>query len=114
MACSNWCARRCPAFSGTFRYETAFEWSAPDTATVLLDLGQAYETVEVLVNGRPAGIRICPPYQLDVSRLVRPGPNALVVEVTNTLAKEQRRDFFSRFSPQEPSGLLGPVRLLSW
>lgn len=99
-----------PAFSGTFRYETEFEWAQAE-GRVILDLGQVYETAEVWVNGRPAGVRICPPYRLDVGELLRPGTNTLVVEVTNTLVKEQR-DFLSRFAQQEPSGLLGPVRLL--
>ena len=46
-----------------------------------------------------------------IGKLLRAGANTLVVEVTNTLVKQQR-DFFSRFAQQEPSGLLGPVRLL--
>ena len=62
------------------------------------------------MNGQPSGIRICPPYRLEAGELLRPGQNTLVVEVTNTLVKEQR-DFLSRFAHQEPSGLLGPVRL---
>ena len=98
-----------PTFSGTFRYETEFEWTHSD-GTVLLDLGKVYETAQVQVNGQAAGVRICPPYSLGIGELVHPGKNVLVVEVTNTLVKEQR-DFFSRFVQQEPSGLLGPVRL---
>ena len=99
-----------PAFSGTFRYETKFEWPLVEKPT-LLDLGEVYETAEVWVNGQRAGVRICPPYSFDIGDMVVPGKNRLVVEVTNTLVKEQR-DFLSRFAQQEPSGLLGPVRLL--
>jgi hypothetical protein len=99
-----------PSFSGTFRYETEFDWPHAE-GTAWLDLGQAYETVEVWVNGQPAGVRICPPYRLDVGRLLCPGLNRLVIEVTNTLVNEQR-DFFSCFAQQEPSGQQGPVRLL--
>ncbi len=100
-----------PTFSGTFRYETDFEWAgAPGTA--VLDLGEAYETVEAWINGEHAGVCICPPYRLDVSGRLRPGKNRLVVEVTNTLVKEVR-DFFSLSSVQEPSGLLGPVTIRS-
>ena len=99
-----------PAFSGTFRYETEFE--VPNSEKpVVLDLGEVYETAEVWVNGQRAGVRICPPYCLDIGDIVQTGKNRLVVEVTNTLVKEQR-DFLSRFSHLEPSGLLGPVRLL--
>jgi hypothetical protein len=99
-----------PAFSGTFRYVTSFEWTE-QAHRILLDLGKVFETVEVWVNGQSVGTRICPPYRLDIGGLVRVGKNILTIEVTNTLVKEQR-DFLSRFAQQESSGLLGPVRLL--
>ncbi len=35
-----------PAFSGTFRYETNFQWTLADQP-VILDLGEVYETAEV-------------------------------------------------------------------
>jgi hypothetical protein len=98
-----------PTFSGTFRYETSFEWTE-EAQRILLDLGAVFETVEVTVNGKSAGTRICPPYQFDIGDFVHEGKNILTIEVTNTLVKEQR-DFLSRFVQQEPSGLLGPVRL---
>jgi hypothetical protein len=98
-----------PAFSGTIRYETTFDLD-PSQGPVFLDLGEVYETAEVWVNQGHAGVRICPPYQFDISAWTRAGQNRLVIEVTNTLVKEQR-DFLSRYSHQEPSGLLGPVRL---
>jgi len=100
-----------PRFSGTLRYETSFEWSG-SRETVAIDLGQVYETAQVWVNGRSAGVCICPPYRLEIGDLVCPGQNKLVIEVTNTLVKDQH-DFLSRFAQQEPSGLLGPVRLLT-
>jgi hypothetical protein len=99
-----------PSFSGTFRYATTFAWEQV-AARVLLDLGELYETAQVWINDQLAGTRICPPYRLEIGDLLRAGANTLVVEVTNTLVKQQR-DFFSRFAQQEPSGLLGPVRLL--
>lgn len=99
-----------PRFSGTFRYETDFEWFE-SSDRVLLDLGEVYETAEVWLNGEPAGVRICPPYRLDIGSLLKKGSNHLAVEVTNTLVKEQR-DYLSSFAQQEPSGLLGPVQLM--
>ena len=97
-------------FSGTFRYSAEFEWQEPATE-VVLDLGDVYEAAEVWVNGQATGVRICPPYSLPVGGLLRQGANTLAIEVTNTLVKQQR-DFLSRYAQQEPSGLLGPVRLL--
>jgi hypothetical protein len=98
-----------PTFSGTFRYECAFD-GPPGPAPAVLDLGEVYETAEVWLNGEHVGARICPPYRFDLRGKVRPGANQLVIEVTNTLVKEQR-DFLSRYAQQEPSGLLGPVRM---
>ncbi|CQR57815.1 glycosylhydrolase-like jelly roll fold domain-containing protein [Paenibacillus riograndensis] len=96
-----------PGFSGTFRYETEFEWNH-SCDKVLLDLGEVYETAEVWINGQHAGLNLCPPYRMEVTGTIRKGTNRLVIEVTNTLAKDQR-DFLSSFSQQEPSGLIGPV-----
>ncbi|MDO3408943.1 glycosyl hydrolase [Saccharibacillus sp. CPCC 101409] len=101
---------RLPHFSGTFRYETEFEWNAPAGGGAALDLGEVYETAEVWLNGEYAGVRICPPYRLEIGNLLRPGSNTLAVEVTNTLVKE-RRDLLSAFAQQEPGGLLGPVAI---
>lgn len=99
-----------PTFSGTIRYDTTFELESIDLPAEL-DFGEAFETVEAWLNGQHLGVRICPPYRWNVSGLIRAGENHLRVEVTNTLVKDQR-DFFSCFTYQEPSGLLGPVRLL--
>jgi hypothetical protein len=96
-----------PRFSGTFRYEMEFEWNN-SSELALIELGEVYETAEVWLNGEQAGVRICPPYRLEVSGLLKKGVNRLVIEVTNTLAKDQR-DFLSAFAQQEPSGLIGPV-----
>jgi len=101
-----------PSFSGTFSYETTFDWRDEEAgAEVCLDLGEAYETVQTWVNGTDSGVKLCPPYRLSIGHLIRPGVNALRVEVTNTLVREQP-DPFSRFGPFEPSGLIGPVRVL--
>ncbi|GAP06626.1 glycosyl hydrolases family 2, sugar binding domain [Anaerolinea thermolimosa] len=104
------CPAALPTFSGTIRYETTFEIE-PFHLPAELDFGEAFETVEVWLNGQHIGTRICPPYRWNVTGLIHSGDNHLRVDVTNTLVKEQR-DFFSCFTYQEPSGLLGPVRLL--
>jgi hypothetical protein len=68
------------------------------------------ETAEVWLNGKPLGVRLGRPYVFDVTDSLCPGENRLRVEVTNTLVHELKDDF-SRFMPQEPSGLLGPLTL---
>ncbi|WP_261301585.1 glycosylhydrolase-like jelly roll fold domain-containing protein [Paenibacillus andongensis] len=101
---------RLPRFTGTFRYETEFEWNESGNQA-LLDLGEVYETAEVWINGEEAGVRICPPYRIEIDGLIKKGKNKLVIEVTNTLVKEQP-DFLSAYAQQEPSGLIGPVRVI--
>ncbi|HEY2861707.1 MAG TPA: glycosyl hydrolase [Terracidiphilus sp.] len=89
------------------------------------------EAAIVYVNGKRAGALWHPPYRLDITSLVKPGANRLEVHVYNTaineLAGQPPRDYTApwakygkRFEPQdmdkvkpEPSGLLGPVRLMT-
>ena len=100
-----------PDFSGTMTYETEVE--LPEgTRRVEIDLGEVYETAEVLVNGQSAGVRIAPPYVLTVESLFQPGENHITVQVVNTLGHQQsQQDRFGMTLPQEPVGLLGPVVL---
>jgi hypothetical protein len=85
----------------------------------------------VHVNGKRAGSAWCPPYAVDVTALVRPGPNTIRIEVANTainhMAGRALPDYRllnlrygTRFEPQDmdklqpvPAGLLGPIRLVA-
>ena len=85
----------------------------------------------IYVNGKRAGSLWHPPYELDITSLLRPGNNALEVRVANTainlLSGEGLPDYEllwarygRRFTPQDmdhlqpaPSGLLGTVELIS-
>ncbi|SDF65196.1 MULTISPECIES: glycosyl hydrolase [unclassified Duganella] len=89
------------------------------------------EAAVVYINGQRAGAVWHPPYQLDVSTLLKPGDNRIEVQVANLsinlLAGQERPDYRllsarygQRFVPQDthlisprPSGMLGQVRLLS-
>ncbi|WP_455614916.1 hypothetical protein [Eisenbergiella sp.] len=98
-----------PYFSGTIRYRRRFQAKAGEA---VLSLGEAYESVQVWVNGRKAGDAICPPYRFYLEEgMLRDGENELVAEVTNTLAKAHHDNPFDRYWVQEPTGLLGPVRV---
>jgi len=91
---------------GTLRYTKVIN-GRPSAGKVRLDLGDAFETAEVRVNGKAAGVRVCPPYHFDVSGLLTDGENLLEIDITGT-----NRNFSSQTSMYEPFGLLGPVRLL--
>lgn len=101
-----------PNFSGTFRFDTVFHHQGKEGEQVLIDLGEVFETAEVFVNDKSAGVRIGPPYRFDITKFVQSGTNVLAVEVTNTLSKNIT-DFCSRVAQHEPSGLLGPVRIIT-
>lgn len=120
-----------PKYSGKIWYETAFEYAGAGKQTeadeaksiaekpkedrgnrTWLDLGDVYEIAEVFVNGEPAGARICPPYRFDVTNLVNDGRNELKIAVVNTFAKERGNNIFDRAMAQEPTGLIGPVKLV--
>jgi hypothetical protein len=89
------------------------------------------EAAVVYLNGQRAGAVWCPPYSLDVTAHLKPGPNRLRIVVANTainyMAGHPLPDYRLlnlrygvRFEPQDmdkvqpvPAGLLGPVRLIT-
>jgi hypothetical protein len=85
-----------------------------EATRVMLDLGRVRGTAEVIVNGRPVGVRVCSPYTFDVTPALRDGRNEIEVVVLGTLAP-----YLDAVSPthfvfpgQRASGLTGPVRLV--
>lgn len=96
-------------FSGTVRYEVEFDISEKVNQAII-DLGRVYEVAEVSVNGKSLGVKINPPYIFAACEALKEGKNELVIEVTNNLGK-QMQDYLSQYMIQEPTGLLGPVRL---
>jgi len=114
------------AGSYTKTLEVPADWLAAGRR-VYLDLGEVRELAEVFVNGRSAGILWKPPFRADITALVRPGANALKIEVMNLwinrLVGDQHLPDPEKFTRTnirrgqaweiEPAGLLGPVRLLS-
>jgi hypothetical protein len=77
---------------------------------VTLSLGRVVATAEVRVNGQPAGIRVAPPWRVDISKQVQPGENRIEVRVFNTLANHYLT-IPTQYRGELTSGLLGPVML---
>ena len=77
---------------------------------ITLDLGKVVATAEVRVNGEVAGIRVAPPWRVDISKHVRPGENRIEVFACNTLANHYLT-VPTRYRGELTSGLLGPVTL---
>ena len=97
-----------PRFSGHILYKTIFE---AKKGNYLLDLGYVGEVAKVTLNGKDLGSKVIPPYTFDIKEAVRDGENELLIEVTNTNVF-LLRDRFSAYMRIEPSGLLGPVKLI--
>ena len=127
-------------FSGTGRYETAFDlapaYVQPDLR-LELDLGTVGNIAEIELNGEPLGVCWMRGQTVDPTSAVRAGRNTLVVYVTNTLINrisglealpdvpehlrarfgEGLRDDTSEarrlldYQPLPNSGLLGPVTI---
>ena len=118
-------------FSGTATYSKTIQITESEFASgahYWLDLGDVKDLAEVAVNGKYLGIFWKAPFKVDVTAALKPGSNQIVIGVTNlwvnrligdqqsyAVKKYTFTDFapYKADSPLLPSGLLGPVRLLS-
>jgi hypothetical protein len=122
------------AFSGTGEYDINFTLPKKKTSEYLLDLGTVDESAHLWVNGQDAGILWSIPHTARIGKYLHPGNNSLKIEVVNLMANHVRdmdqkgikwRNYHeinfvninykpfdaSHWDPQ-PSGLLGPVRII--
>ena len=95
-----------PDFSGRIRYTCKFD--KPD-GVCGIDFGDVGQTIHLWCNGADRGVRICPPYEYDLSGVLKEKDNDLTAEVSTTLANAIR-DGFSAFMAIPASGITGPVR----
>lgn len=75
-----------PLFSGFVRYENTV--TCKEGESLLLEISEAAEGVEVFVNGKSAGIQVAAPCRYDLTGLVKEGENILRIEVATTLERE--------------------------
>jgi len=78
---------------------------------VLLDLGRVVASAEVIVNGKPVGIKAMSPWEFDVTGKVRAGENQIEILVYNTLGNHFLTTP-SQYIGRTDSGLIGPVKLV--
>jgi len=118
-------------FSGTGTYSKKI--LAPETwfkkgERIWLDLGVVKNIADITVNGKNIGIVWKKPFHADITDALKPGENLLEIKVTNLwvnrLIGDQQPDvtkkytyttqaFYRADSPLLPSGLLGPVQIVS-
>jgi hypothetical protein len=95
---------------------------------LILDLGIVKNLAEVIVNGKSLGIVWKKPFRVDATDALKPGDNQIEIKVTNLWVNRLIGDqqpgiekkytyttqaFYKADSPLLPSGLLGPVRIIS-
>ncbi len=124
------------AFSGTAIYETKFNVDKSEDGVYVLDLGVVRESARVWINEEEVGFAYGLPFRLRVGAYLIPGENQLKVEVANLMANRIRhmdrkgevwRNYHEinfvniDYKPFDasgwelmPSGLLGPVSILSY
>jgi hypothetical protein len=95
-------------FSGTLRFAAELAVppleARPDAAPLFVDLGRVGDLADVWVDGAPVGVRAWAPYVIELPASCGPGRHRLEVRVTNSMANAMD-------GLQQPSGLMGPVRL---
>ena len=118
-------------FSGTGSYTQIIEASRKwftSGAQLWLDLGDVKDLAEVVVNGKSVGVVWKKPFRVDVTNALKSGKNTLEIKVTNLWVNRLIGDqqpgvtkkityttmpFYKADSPLLPSGLLGPVKVVS-
>ncbi len=117
-------------YSGRAVYHKKFDLPAavPNDRRLWLDLGEVDDVADVRLNGRDLGVVWTQPARVDITGAVRAKDNDLEVTVVNLwpnrLIGDAALPKASRFtetnihkfgpaSPLLPSGLIGPVRLLT-
>ncbi|MBS1814087.1 MAG: hypothetical protein JSS87_04360 [Acidobacteria bacterium] len=118
-------------FSGTATYTGSItvpaNWPMAGKR-VFLRLGEVKVMAHVRLNGKDVGVLWRPPYQVDVTGMIKPGENSLFIDVVNLWANRligdaalppEKRLTWCDWEPYTadmallPSGLIGPVRLVA-
>lgn len=113
-------------YSGAAHYQNTFEVKSIEKGVVYrMDLGLVKDIAKITINGIEVGGVWTAPYQLDITKALKPGKNKLEIKVVNTWtnrllgdallpASERKVSAFLGPDPKaglESSGLLGPVKV---
>jgi hypothetical protein len=117
-------------FSGSGTYTQTVNapasWFAPGRH-IWVDLGDVRDLANLSIDGTPVGTAWKPPFRIDVTDALHPGKNIFAIKVTNLWVNRLIGDAqpgakpvtitsgatYLPSAPLRPSGLLGPVSLIS-
>ncbi|WP_026259879.1 glycosylhydrolase-like jelly roll fold domain-containing protein [Segetibacter koreensis] len=118
-------------FSGTATYTKTVHMQGNSLAKgsqIWLDLGDVKNLAEVVVNKKSLGVVWKHPYRVDVTGVLKAGENKVEIKVVNLWVNRLIGDaqpgisnkitytampFYQANSPLQPSGLLGPVKIVA-
>jgi hypothetical protein len=103
-----------PDFTGFGRYERRAILNVEQTSCPLitLEITDAYEGVELFVNGVSAGIQIAPPFRYNINSLKKIGKNAQAIVATTTLEPQIKTYGFAAMTAA--SKLRTPIGVVGW
>ena len=78
-----------------------------------IEITDAYEGVEVFVNGESLGIQVAPPFRYDLGNKLHEGENVIAIEVATTLERQvaSLRSAENCTDITTPMGINGTVRV---
>ena len=101
-------------FSGVMEYTKTVNVKK-DGSRYIFSPQYVFECMGVTVNGASAGMKICPPYDMDITDALTDGENEITVKVANTLLRDANTKpgiFGPDRAVMEPSGMFGTVCLV--
>ena len=116
-------------YSGAAQYRNQFELSDLPDSDIYIDLGTVMVMAKVKVNGKEMGGTWTAPFRVNITDALKKGINTVEVEVVNNwqnriigdmrLPEKERKVWmtvnpWSAESPLQPSGLLGPVKIIAY
>ena len=94
-------------FSGTATYTTVF--NLDEAKYNRIELGWDNDFIsEISLNGKPAGTNWYGSRRFDIKEALKKGENTLTIKYTTTLYNKMKK----KGAKPQPSGLMGPVRLI--
>ncbi len=116
-------------YSGPVTYRNQFEVKKMPESDVYIDLGTVMVMAKVKVNGKYMGGAWTSPFRVNITDGLRKGINTVEIEVVNNwqnriigdmnLPEKDRKVWmtvnpWTAASPLQPSGLLGPVKIIEY
>lgn len=100
-----------PKFSGIIKYEKNV-LVEDDIKNAYLDIEFVYEAIELWINDKYVGRKICEPYVFELEKYIEKGNNKITIEVATTLHRDMlnyEECPFEANEPFDPTGMFGKV-----